>query len=171
MHGNSLTNQWSGNSGNSMEYDQKLIRLEETSWPTEFDVNLVSSLAANVQRNCLANQRPTNDKFNEVRPKVNQSGEAYNELAKRIWAQSDKWFVCKRPETNQSEARKQRAFSRARAKVNQVCEVLKWIYSPSLRSILWAVWKCAEIAWPIRGQEAAGIQQGIYVNQPWEVPK
>ena len=58
MYRNCSTNQRQGNSGNSEEHDQKLIRPVESHMgsPTKFELNPTSDLQ--MYRNCLTNHRP-----------------------------------------------------------------------------------------------------------------
>ena len=59
----------------------------------------------------------------------------------------------------QSEARKQRKFSRAWPKLYQAGEGPdEFSHQISAQSDQPFVWKCVETAWPIRGQETAGIK-------------
>ena len=117
MNGNCSTNQKPGNSGNSAEHDQNLIRPGGPimSTLTKFELKLVSGLSSNLSwisarsrkwRQAITlfdtesimhgkystNQRPGNS-MNSVEQdqKLIRPGESHNEFTHQIWAQSPQW--------------------------------------------------------------------------------
>ena len=102
IHWNCSTNQGLENSRNSTA---KPIRLEELWLVALPNLSSIRSVVClQMCGNCSTNQRPKKRNFVECDQKLIGLGEAHNELARQIWAQSDQQLVCKFIETAQPRA-------------------------------------------------------------------
>ena len=160
------TNQRLGNTRNSVEHDQKLIRLGSfiMSWPTHYGPNLISGLSANPQKLLNLSEARKRRRFGGTWPKVIRPGDAHNELAHENWAQSDQRSVFKcvenaRPTRGQETVEIQWSVTK---KLNSHAEAHN-----ELAHKIWArsdqhfVGKYTETASPIGCQETAEIHWTI----------
>ena len=77
-------------------------------------------------------------KFNGAWPKIIHDWEAHNELADKIWAQTEQRFVGKFCSINRRPRNSENLLEHGQ-KVNQVCRVPWWMYPPNLITMPWAV--------------------------------
>ena len=129
------------NYGNSLEHDQKLIRLGEVHNEFVYHLNLISirsEVYLQMDRNCSTNQRPGNSGNSvENDQRLIRLGRVPMSLLTKFELNpisslfENVWNLF-----NQSEARKRWAFSRAWPKVNQAGGGPQRVCSPNLLNLI-----------------------------------
>ena len=152
--GNGLTNQGPGNSSNSVECEQRLIRTGEARRVRSQNLSSIqSAVSLKMCRNCSTNQRPGNDENSAKRHQM----QAISHLS-QIWAKN--WANLS--SIRLAEARKRQELSRTQPKVSQARGGPLWNCLSNLSSIWSAVvWKCAGTAQRTRGQKTVGIHRSV----------